>query len=93
VPEGRGLGGRSSPKPAERQASLKPGDRLLMVSDGVVGRGKGRARLLTKGVVDAALRSERASAADTVRKAHEAVLGASKGDLADDATVVCLSVS
>jgi hypothetical protein len=48
---------------------------------------------LINGVVDAALRSERASAADTARKVHEAVLEASGGGLADDATVVCLSVS
>jgi hypothetical protein len=47
---------------------------------------------LINGVVDAALRSERASAADTARKVHEAVLEAS-GGLADDASVVCLSVS
>jgi serine phosphatase RsbU (regulator of sigma subunit) len=93
VPGGRGLGGRASPKPAERKAALKPGDRLLMVSDGVVARGKGKAGLGIQGVVDAALRSERATAADTVRKVQTAVLEASRGELDRDATVVCLSVS
>jgi serine phosphatase RsbU (regulator of sigma subunit) len=92
IPRGRGLGGRSSPKPAERRSMLGPGDRLLMVSDGVVARGKGKASLRIKGVVDAALSSERGSAADTVRQVHTAVLEASGGNLEDDATVLCLAV-
>jgi serine phosphatase RsbU (regulator of sigma subunit) len=92
IPRGRGLGGRSSPKPAERRSMLGPGDRLLMVSDGVVAPGKGKASLRIKGVVDAALSSERGSAADTVRQVHTAVLEASEGNLEDDATVVCLAV-
>jgi len=91
VPEGRGLGGRSSPKPTEQSFSLAPGDRLVMVSDGVVVEGK--AGLGIDGVIEAALRSERGTAADTVRKIHTVVLDASGGDLQDDATVVCLSVS
>jgi serine phosphatase RsbU (regulator of sigma subunit) len=93
VPRGRGLGGRASPKPAERNTTLNPGDRLLMVSDGVVAREKGKAGLGMQGAVDAALRSERATAADTVRKVHTAVLEATRGELDHDATVVCLSVS
>jgi serine phosphatase RsbU (regulator of sigma subunit) len=90
--EGRGLGGRSSPTPAERSTSLQPGDRLLMVSDGVVKGGEGKAGLGIDGVIEAALRSKRATAADTVRKVHTAVLEAVDGDLNDDATVVCLSI-
>jgi hypothetical protein len=54
---------------------------------------EGKAGLGIEGVVEAALRSERGTAADTVRKIHTAVLDASGGDLQDDATVVCLSVS
>jgi serine phosphatase RsbU (regulator of sigma subunit) len=92
VPEGHGLGGRATPKPARRAIALEPGDRLLMVSDGVAGRGEGKAGLGIEGTIEAALRSERATAADTVRAVHTAVLEASAGDLADDATVVCLAV-
>jgi serine phosphatase RsbU (regulator of sigma subunit) len=93
VPEGRGLGGRSSPKPTEQSFSLQPGDRLLMVSDGVVSDEKGKAGIGIDGLVGAALQSERGTAADTVRKIHTAVLDACGGDLEDDATAVCLSVS
>jgi len=91
-PKGRGLGGRASPRPIERTSSLDSGDRLLMVSDGVVKSGKGQAGLGVKGLIEAALRSERQTAADTVRKVHMAVLEASGGELEDDATAVCLSV-
>jgi serine phosphatase RsbU (regulator of sigma subunit) len=72
--------------------TLARGERLVMVSDGVIKSGKGKAGLGFDGVADAALRSERATAADTVREIHRAVLGASNGELTDDATVVCLSV-
>jgi serine phosphatase RsbU (regulator of sigma subunit) len=89
---GRGLGGRSSPRPQERSTTLAPGDRLLMVSDGVVNGGEGQAGLGLDGAVEAALRSGRATAADTVRTVHTAVLEATGGELTDDATVVCLSV-
>lgn len=88
----RGLGGRSTPKPSERTATLSAGDRLLMTSDGVVGHGEGQAGLGQQGVVAAALRSQRASAADTVREVHDAVLASGGGELADDATAVCLAV-
>lgn len=86
-----GLGGRARPKPAERSESLQAGDRLLMVSDGVKA-GPGQAGLGTGGLIEAALRSGRESAADTVREVHHAVLDASEGELRDDATAVCLSV-
>jgi serine phosphatase RsbU (regulator of sigma subunit) len=92
IPAGHGLGGRASPKPVERSTSLAPGDRLVMVSDGVIMSGEGQAGLGLEGLVEAALRSERETAADTVREIHRAVLLASDGELSDDATAVCLSV-
>jgi serine phosphatase RsbU (regulator of sigma subunit) len=92
VTEGRGLGGRSRPIPAERRTHLAPGDRVLMVSDGVMVGGEGKAGLGIEGVIEAALRSERRTAADTVRRVHTAVLEATDGELDDDATALCLSV-
>ena len=92
VPKALGLGGRSAPKPVERSTLLGPGDRLLLVSDGVMKEGKGKAGLGMDGVIEAAMRSERATAADTVRKVHTAVLEAAGGELEDDATAVCLAV-
>jgi serine phosphatase RsbU (regulator of sigma subunit) len=93
VADGRGLGGRSRPSPAERSTHLGPGDRLLMVSDGVMAGGKGKAGLGLDGVIKAALRSQRRTAADTVRYVHTAVLAATGGQLEDDATAVCLSLN
>lgn len=90
-----GLGGRATPKPAECLKTLDVGDRLLMVSDGVIKSiksGPGQAGLGTSGLIEAAQRSGRGSAADTVRKVHRAVLDASERELSDDATAVCLSV-
>src|SRR5215212_7506184 len=92
VPFTHGLGGRASAKPVERTAELGPGDRLVMVSDGVTNCGTGNAGLGTEGVVEAALRARRGSAADTVREIHRAVLAATDGNLSDDSTAVCLAV-
>ena len=91
-PPAHGLGGRASPKPIERSTALAPGDRLVIVSDGVIKSGGGKAGLGVEGLVRAALRSERETAADTVREIHKAVLDASESELTDDATAVCLSV-
>jgi serine phosphatase RsbU (regulator of sigma subunit) len=88
-----GLGGRSTPKPAELTCTLQPGDRLLLFSDGVVGHDEGQAGLGIEGVAEAALRSVRHSAADTVREVHDAVRAVSDGELSDDATAVCLATS
>ena len=91
VPPAPGLGGRSSPNPAERKTMLGTGDRLVLVSDGVTDCGDGKACLGIEGTIAAALRSERETAADTVRHIHRAVLAISER-LTDDATAVCLSV-
>ena len=92
IPMSHGLGGRASAKPVEQKAFLAPGDRLVMVSDGVTASGEGQAGLGDEGVVQAALRSRRGTAADTVREIHRAVLAAADGELSDDATAVCLYV-
>jgi serine phosphatase RsbU (regulator of sigma subunit) len=92
VPEGRGLGGRSTPRPTEQELPLESGDRFVLVSDGVVKDEEGKAGLGIDGVIEAALGSEPATAADTVRKIHTAVLDSCGGKLDDDATVACLSV-
>ena len=91
--QGHGLGGRSRPRADETSVRLRSGDRLVLVSDGVVGRGEGKAGLGVEGMIAAAQGSRTASAADTVRKIHSAVLAASGGELDDDATVVCLAVA
>jgi serine phosphatase RsbU (regulator of sigma subunit) len=89
---GHGVGGRATPKPAQRSASLASGDRLVLVSDGVVRCGDGQAGLGLERVIRAAVGVERATAAETVREIHREVLAASGGDLKDDATAVCLAV-
>jgi serine phosphatase RsbU (regulator of sigma subunit) len=92
IPTTHGLGGRASAKPVESSTSLAPGDRLVMVSDGVFNSGAGKAGLGLDGLAEAVLRSKRGTGADTVREIHSAVLGAADGELTDDATAVCLSV-
>jgi serine phosphatase RsbU (regulator of sigma subunit) len=92
IPPTHGLGGRASAKPVERTTSLGSGDRFVMVSDGVTECGSRTVGLGIEGVVEAALRSRRGSAADTVREIHRAVLAETEGNLKDDSTAVCLSV-
>jgi serine phosphatase RsbU (regulator of sigma subunit) len=88
----RGLGGRSTPKPGESSSRLRAGDRLLIVSDGVIGTGDGQAGLGREGMVEAVGHAQRSSAAATVRAVHDAVLEISGEALHDDATAVCLSI-
>ncbi len=85
-----GLGGRSAPKPAEHKSRLEPGDRLVLVSDGVLGHAAGQAGLGEDGLSAATIAAASGSASETVREIHSAVLEASGGQLADDATAVCL---
>ena len=85
-----GLGGRSTPTPGIHRTKLFSGDRLLLVSDGVVGHGSGQGGLGEDGLVRAVLGGDHDSASGTVRAVHAAVVEATDGDLADDATVVCL---
>jgi serine phosphatase RsbU (regulator of sigma subunit) len=92
TPSAHGLGGRASAKPVERDIELSPGDRMVLVSDGVTNGGSGKAGLGVEGVAEAALRSAHGGAADTVREIHRSVLAASAGHLIDDATAVCLAV-
>ncbi len=91
-PRGRGLGGRAGPSPVERTSMLDRGDRLVMVSDGVLGSGADQVGLGLDALVEAALRATSRSAPSTVREIHAAVLRASPSALRDDATVVCLSL-
>jgi serine phosphatase RsbU (regulator of sigma subunit) len=90
--DGRGLGGRARPRPAEFTVELSPGDRAVLVSDGVLAGRPGRGGLGREGVVEAALGSSSGAAAETVRRIHTAVLEKVEGELEEDATVVCLSV-
>ena len=92
IPATPGLGGKARAKPVERSTSLAPGDRLVLVSDGVINSGKGKAGLGVEGLAEAVLRSQRGTGADTVREIHGAVLAAADGELSDDATAVCLAV-
>jgi serine phosphatase RsbU (regulator of sigma subunit) len=85
-----GLGGRTTPTPAEWRTPFGSGDRLLLVSDGVVHAGEGQAGLGEEDLIGAARAADPASASDLVREVHRAVLEASGGELADDATAVCL---
>ncbi|MGH2940973.1 MAG: SpoIIE family protein phosphatase [Solirubrobacterales bacterium] len=88
-----GLGGRSTPTPGIRFESLGSGDRVVLVSDGVVSDGDGQAGLGEERLIRAALAAGCDSASETVRAVHAATLEASDGDLADDATAVCLLVA
>lgn len=87
------LGGRSRPRPSDEITTLAPGDRLILVSDGVIGRRlKGGEELGLDGVAAAARRPDTEGAAATVRSIHDAVLSASDADLDDDAAAICLAL-
>lgn len=87
------LGGRSRPRPSEDVTTLAPGDRLVLVSDGVIDRPlEGGGKLGLDGVAAAAQRPDTDGAAATVRRIHDAVLSASDVDLEDDAAAICLAL-
>jgi AcrR family transcriptional regulator len=87
------LGGRSRPRPAEDETRLERGDRLVLVSDGVVQRPvKGGGTLGLDGVAEAARQPDIEGAAATVRSVHDAVLSQGSVDLDDDAAAICLAV-
>jgi serine phosphatase RsbU (regulator of sigma subunit) len=87
------LGARSRPRPVEDETTLERGDRLVMVSDGVIDRPlKGGGKLGLDGVVEAARRPDTEGAAATVRSVHDAVLSQGAVDLNDDAAAICLAV-
>jgi serine phosphatase RsbU (regulator of sigma subunit) len=92
-PGGQGLGGRAHPRPARSSFELSSGDRLVLVSDGVIGGGEGKAGLGIDGLIEAAQQATAATAAETVRRIHMAVLAATEEGLEDDATAVCLAVA
>jgi hypothetical protein len=58
-----------------------------------VAEGKKKAGLGIDGLLEAAQRSRSATAPDTVRAIHSAVLEATGGELDDDATAVCLAIT
>ena len=87
------LGGRARPRPAEAATTMASGDRLILVSDGVIDRSLDKGgRLGLDGIADAARLPDTDGAAATVRSVHDAVLSASDADLDDDAAVICLAL-
>ena len=87
------LGGRARPKPAEAETTLARGDRLVMVSDGVIDLTlESGGKLGLAGVAAAARQPDTEGAAATVRSIHDAVLSASDADLDDDAAAICLAL-
>ena len=84
------------PRPIEKRSQLEPGDRLVMVSDGVIRPGVPVRRACCSRASLPPSPSSLPTAADTVREIHAAVLaetGEDDPDLSDDATAVCLAVA
>ena len=88
--EGLGLGGERRRFEMQRRR-LGPGDRLLLVSDGVLDRRTHAGeRFGLEGVRSAVRAASGASPAETVRALEDAVMARSRDRLEDDATIVVL---
>jgi AcrR family transcriptional regulator len=86
------LGAPGMPPHAEPQhRRIAAGERLLLLSDGVIDRPRlGGGTLGLGGVLDAAMKAPPESAAGTLRAIEDAVREATADPLSDDATVVVL---
>jgi AcrR family transcriptional regulator len=84
--------GHGKPRPAEAETTLASGDRVVIVSDGVIERRRDGETLGLDGVAAAAQQPDTDGAAATVRAVHDAVLSANDSELDDDAAVICLAL-
>ena len=83
-----GLGGPARRFTVDRRR-LEPGERLVLVSDGVPDRGTGEGRRFgLEGVSAAVATALDGAAASTVRALEDAITAASADPLEDDATIV-----
>jgi serine phosphatase RsbU (regulator of sigma subunit) len=87
------LGVGEKPDVAIRQRRLVPGERLLLLSDGVLERRARHGRPLGMAGVRAAVARSGVGAAATVRAIEDAIASASADPLEDDATIVVLAAS
>jgi serine phosphatase RsbU (regulator of sigma subunit) len=75
-----------------RQRRIEPGERVLLLSDGILGRPTVDGGTLgLRGVHEAALKSPDTSAAGTVRAIEDAVRESVVDPLSDDATLIVLA--
>jgi AcrR family transcriptional regulator len=89
--DGLGLGDANRRFEFERR-QLAPGERLLLISDGVLARrAHGGGRFGLDGVRDALRASTDATPAATVRALEDALIRTSRNPLEDDATIVVLA--
>jgi serine phosphatase RsbU (regulator of sigma subunit) len=87
------LGVGEKPDVAIRQRRLVPGERLLLLSDGVLERRARHGRPFGMAGVRAAVARSGVGAAATVRAIEDAIASASADPLEDDATIVVLAAS
>jgi serine phosphatase RsbU (regulator of sigma subunit) len=87
------LGDPAMPERAEvQQRRIEPGERLLLLSDGILGRRmRDGGTLGVRGVHEAALKAAGTSAAGTVRAIEDAVRENVVDPLEDDATLIVLA--
>jgi serine phosphatase RsbU (regulator of sigma subunit) len=86
------LGQRGLPAaPEVHERRLEDGDRLLLLSDGIIDRPRvDGGKLGLDGILEAVTKAPLASAAGTLRAVEDAVRAATEDPLSDDATVVVL---